>query len=101
MVVDYVSATDNFFSIPVWVMAWNVILRQGKKLHRVPQLCCLVLKGRGVLCYMVFAKFHWAPVNGKQWCWWVCFLVFLFFSWFVVGVLSSPSSSNSGQGCRQ
>lgn len=58
MVVDYVRATDNFFSIPVWLMAWNVMLRQRKKLHRVPQLHCLVPKSRRVLCYMGVTKFH-------------------------------------------
>lgn len=57
MVVDYVSATDSFSSIPVWLPAWNVILRQRKKLHRVPQLRCLVLKSRQVLHYVGVTKF--------------------------------------------
>lgn len=118
MVVDYVSVADSFFSIPVWLMAWNVILRQGKKLFRVPQLCYLVLKSRGVLCYMGVRKFHWEPVNGKPWCWWVCFLVlFLVCCWcsffpFLLqfgtrvqavnatapGVMSTESFSREGEG---
>lgn len=98
MVVDYVSATDGFFSLLVWLLRWNVTLRQRKKLHRVPRLLCLLLKSRQVLCYTGVIKFHQEPVKGKQWCWWVCFLILC---WFVVGILSSLSSSSLGRGCRQ
>lgn len=58
MVADYVSATDSFFSILVWLVVWNVILRQRKKLRRVPQLVCFVRKCRRVLCYTGVTKFH-------------------------------------------
>lgn len=57
MEVDYMSATDSVFGIPVWLVMWNVIVRQRKKLNRVPQLLRLVLE-QGGLCYAGVTKFH-------------------------------------------